>query len=109
MAAIDAVREPPLTRIDITPARLWRYPNARKTIRWVVRALVRSQSAHQPLTPDALRSAGVTRARKSAGRATVPLVFYINVLCDLRGQGWNLRLTRGKVLALAPTNGLGAT
>lgn len=110
MATVDAIREPRLPGIDITPARLWRYPNARRTIRWVARALVRSQGgAHQPLTPDALRSAGVARARKSAGRATVPLVFYINVLCDLRAQGWALRLTRGKVLALAPTNGLGAT
>lgn len=110
MATVDAVREQPLPRIDITPARLWRYPNARKTMRWVIRALIRSQcGAHQPLTPDALRSAGIARARKSAGRMTVDLVFYINVLCDLRAQGWTLRLTRGRVLALAPTNGLGAT
>lgn len=110
MATVDAVRESPLPRIDITPSQLWRSPNARKTMRWVVRALMRSQGgAHQPLTPDALRSAGVARARKSGGRVTIPLVFYINVLCDLRGQGWTLRLTRAKVLALAPTNGLGAT
>jgi Domain of unknown function (DUF4338) len=109
MATVNAVRESPLPWIDITPSRLWRYPNARKTMRWVVRALIRSQSAHQPLTPDALRSAGVARARKAAGRVTIPLVFYINVLCDLRAQGWTLRLTRGKVLALAPTNGLEAT
>ena len=88
MATVDAVRESPLPRIDITPSQLWRYPNARKTMRWVVRALIRSQSgAHQPLTPDALRSVGVARARKSAGRVTIPLVFYINVLCDLRGAG----------------------
>lgn len=110
MATADTVRTSPLPRIDITPSRLWRYPNARKTIRWVVRALIRSQGgAHQPLTPDALRSAGVARARESAGRVTIPLVFYINVLCDLRAQGWTLQLTRGTVLAFAPTNGLGAT
>lgn len=110
MATADAVRESPLPRIDITPSRLWRYPNARKTIRWVVSALIRSQGdAHQPSTPDGVRSAGVARARKSAGRATVPLVFYINVVCDLRAQGWTFRLTRGTVLTLAPKNGLVAT
>ena len=43
------------------------------------------------------------------GASDDPLVFYINVLCDLRAQGWTLRLTRSKVLALVPTNGLGAT
>lgn len=110
MATAAAVRESPLLRIDITPARLWRHPNARKTMRWLVRALIRSQGgAHQPLTPDALRSAGVARARESAGRMTIPLVFYINVLCDLRAQGWTFQLTRGKVRALPPTNGLGVT
>jgi len=110
MATVDAVRDSPLPQIDITPSRLWRSPNARTTMRWVVRALIRSQGgAHQPVTLDALRSDGVARAHKSAGRATVPLVFYINVLCDLRAQGWILRLTRSKVLALVPTNGLGAT
>jgi hypothetical protein len=61
------------------------------------------------LAPDAVRSVALARARKSAGRVTIPLVFYINVLCDLRAQGWTLRLTRSRVLALAPTNGLGAT
>jgi hypothetical protein len=107
MATADAVRESPLPRIDITPSRLWRYPNPRKTIRWVVSALIRSQGdSNQPLVPDVVRSAGVARARKSGGRVTVPLVFYINVICDLRAQGWTLRLTRRKVLAVAPTNGL---
>lgn len=110
MATVDAVRHTPLPQIDITPSRLWRSPNARTTMRWVVRALIRSQDgAHQPVNLNALRSDGVARARRFAGRATVPLVFYINVLCDLRAQGWILRLTRSKVLALVPTNGLGAT
>lgn len=109
MAIVEALREPHLPWIDITPSRLWRYPNARKTMRWVVRALIRCQSgAAQPLTVDTVRPAGVARARKSGGRATVPLVFYISVLCDLRAQGWTLRLTRGQVLALAPANGFGA-
>jgi hypothetical protein len=36
------------------------------------------------------------------------LIFCINVLCDLRAQGWKLRLTPRKILALAPTNGVDA-
>jgi hypothetical protein len=55
-----------------------------------------------------VRSGALARASKTSGRVTIPLVFYINVLCDLRAQGWTLRLTRTKVLALAPANGLGA-
>lgn len=110
MATVEApVRS--AAQIDITSARLWRYPSARKTIRWVVRALIRSQGGipPQPLTAATLRSEGVARARKSGGRAAVDLVFYINVLYDLRAQGWTLQLTRDKVLALVPTNGLDAS
>lgn len=106
MATPDAGRKPSSPWIDVTPPRLWRYPNPRRTMRWVVREL-RSQGA-QPVTVESVRQAGVARARKSGGRSTIPLVFYLNVLCDLRAQGWTLRLKTRQVLALPPANGFQA-
>ena len=95
--------------LDVTPVLLWRYSHPRKTLRSVVTELVRSQrTSEQSATVRFARENGVERARKVVSRTTVPLIFCVNVLCDLRAQGWTLRLTPRKILALAPTNGVDA-
>ena len=88
--------------IDVTPAALWRYQNRRKALRSVVRALARLQEQQ---SPDAIRKSAVAAVLKSPGRTSVPLVFCINVLCDLNAQGWTLRLKPKRILARAPING----
>lgn len=89
--------------IDVTPRRLWRLQHARKTLRALARALNRDSRA--PDQFEAVRRTSLDQVRKRSAITSVPLAFYVNVLCDLRAQGWTLRCTRRQVLALPPTNG----
>lgn len=93
--------------IDVTPLKLWRHPHSRKTLRAVVRTLLRPSDPMASLAADGARGVGIEMSRK-AGRHAVPLRFCTHVLCDLRAQGWALRLTSKGIFAGAPLNNVEA-
>jgi hypothetical protein len=96
--------------IDVTPSRLWRLQHSRKALRELVRRLRGNQAPVDQLSRvEAERQAALKLAGRRSARIAVQLAFCINLLCDLRAQGWMLRTTRHSLLALAPTNGLNAT
>ena len=59
-------------------------------------------------TLDAIRAEEVDLAGQHESKWAPSLALCINVLCDLRAQGWLLRVERGQIQALAPTMDGGA-
>lgn len=95
--------------IDATPT-LWSTPSAQRTLRGVLLALRRlKDEVPSPAQVDAIRMTGLASARKLRSGKAIDLAFCLHVFCDLRAQGWMLRCSRTRVLALAPANGLDAT
>lgn len=56
----------------------------------------------------AIRAREVAAAKQQASGIAPALIFCVNVLCDLRAQGWALRVDRGGIAALPPTQGDGS-
>lgn len=107
MATRDSNRCPEGAWLNVTPAPLWSLKNTRSTLRCVARRLARiGQSSSRSMSVEAVRQAGVARASTCNGRIAVPLTFCVHVLCDLSAQGWTLRVTRDRIMALAPANGV---
>ncbi|MGE3403768.1 MAG: Druantia anti-phage system protein DruA [Vicinamibacterales bacterium] len=94
--------------IDITPS-IWNLGSSQKTIRIVVSALRRlKERVPTPIDVESVRVSGLTAAHGLRSRRALELKLYVHVLCDLRSQGWHLRCSRSRVLAMAPANGLDA-
>lgn len=86
--------------------RILRVRDARLIFRRTARCLMRvGTNGTAADTIARIRDEAVTSAVDTHAAWTHELILCINVLCDLRAQGWLLRVDRGKIAALAPTLG----
>lgn len=82
---------------------------ARTALRRVARRLLNiGSNGTAAQTLDAIRAEEVALASQHEARWAPALALCVNVLCDLRAQGWLLRVERGRIQALTPTMDGGA-
>ena len=82
---------------------LFRHRDPRLAIRWTARRLSRTEQPVRDVI-DSTRREGLRRAQCLPARFVPAAVFCVNVLCDLRAQGWLFRLRRTAIFAAAPVS-----
>ena len=100
----DPATNPPTAKwVDIRPA-LMVDAKARHLLRAVVRQLIGVDgNGTAAITITSIRHEATTAAMGHTAEWAADLVLCINVLCDLRAQGWSFRSSRHALQALPPT------
>lgn len=99
---IPATRELSVRWIRIAPP-LMRWRRGRLLLRWCARALSRvGLNGTAASTIAAIRADALRKSSRLAPSLAATVAVIVNVLCDLRAQGWAFRVTRGAILVLAP-------